>query len=152
MTNVAAAIGCAQMERIEHHLARRRHVAERYFEALEPHRDRFQLPDAMPNAHHCYWMFSIVIRPEIPVSRDDVMAGMVDSGVETRPVFYPVHWMPPYQEARGRYPVAEEQSSRGISLPTHGKLSDEEIRYVANQLVQVVDRLAEREHTARKAA
>lgn len=152
MTNVAAAIGCAQMEQIEHHLSRRQSVAAEYFEVLTPHRDRFQLPDAAPDAHHCYWMYSVVLHSDLPFGRDEVMAGLAEAGVETRPVFYPVHWMPPYQEALGSYPVAEALAGRGISLPTHGKLTNEDIRFVAKQLVNVVDRLTERSRTVRKAA
>ncbi len=137
MTNVAAAIGCAQMEKIDDHLARRQQVASWYFSALDGHRDLFLLPDSAPNAHHCYWMFSVVMRSAISASRDDLISQLAECGIETRPIFYPVHWMPPYQEAVGTYPVAEYHSRRGISLPTHGRLTEEDVRYVSEQLVRL---------------
>jgi perosamine synthetase len=137
MTNVAAAIGCGQMERIADHLARRQQVASWYFAHLNGHRDLFALPDQAPECHHCYWMYSIDIRDQL-VDRDEVIAELAACGIETRPVFYPVHWMPPYAEPRGSYPVAEFQSSQGISLPTHGRLSQDDVAFVCQQLVRIV--------------
>lgn len=140
MTNVAAAIGCGQMERIANHLARRQQVARWYFQHLEAHRDLLLLPDQAANCHHCYWMYSIVVK-DSDVDRNQVMSQMAATGIETRPIFYPVHWMPPYQEPVGGYPVAEFHSSHGISLPTHGKLSEEDVAYVCEQLVASVQQL-----------
>jgi perosamine synthetase len=143
MTNVAAAIGCAQMERIDDHLRRRQQVAEWYFRQLDEHRGRLILPDAAPNCRHCYWMYSIVIKPELSIDRDRVMQALADRGIETRPVFYPVHWMPPYREPDGTYPVAEIHAQNGISLPTHGKLSEDDVNCVCQQLIHVLDELAD---------
>ncbi len=53
------------------------------------------------------------------------------SGIETRPVFYPMHVMPPYREPNGRYPIAESLSKQGVNLPTHGMLTEEDITYIA---------------------
>jgi perosamine synthetase len=138
MTNVAAAIGCAQMERIDQHLQRRQQVARWYFQQLGEHREQLILPDAAEGCHHCYWMYSVVLRPELNLDRDAVMQALAARDIETRPVFYPVHWMPPYRESPGSYPVAEAHAQNGISLPTHGKLSEEDVNYVSHQLIQVV--------------
>lgn len=143
MTNIAAAIGCAQMERIDEHLARRQQVAEWYFQYLDAHRSRLILPDAAPDCRHCYWMYSIVIRPELRIDRDQVMQYLAERGIETRPVFYPVHWMPPYREPDGSYPVAETHARNGISLPTHGKLTEDEVTYVCRHLMHALDELAD---------
>ena len=85
-------------------------------------------------------MYSIVVK-DSDVDRNQVMSQMAATGIETRPIFYPVHWMPPYQEPVGGYPVAEFHSSHGISLPTHGKLSEEDVAYVCEQLVASVQQL-----------
>ncbi len=55
------------------------------------------------------------------------MARMDASGIETRPVFYPMHIMPPYEEKGVSYPGADYCAARGINLPTHGLLSDSDI-------------------------
>jgi perosamine synthetase len=143
MTNVAAAIGCGQIECIEQHLARRQQVARWYFQHLNPHRSWFWLPDQAADCHHCYWMYSLVLRDELELSRDDVMEQLAEQGIETRPVFYPVHWMPPYQEPRGGYPVAEAFASRGISLPTHGRLTEDDVAFVCRTLIETVAAHAE---------
>jgi perosamine synthetase len=143
MTNVAAAIGCAQMERIDDHLQRREQVAQWYFRRLDAHRQQLILPDAVAGCCHCYWMYSVVIRPDLKVDRDAVMQTLAGRGIETRPVFYPVHWMPPYRELHGSYPVAESHAQSGICLPTHGKLTEDEVNYVCQQLAQVLRELAD---------
>jgi perosamine synthetase len=143
MTNVAAAIGCAQMERIDDHLRRREQVAQWYFRQLGPYRSQLILPDAASGCRHCYWMYSVVFKSELNVDRDAVMQTLAERGIETRPVFYPVHWMPPYREPHGSYPVAEAYALNGISLPTHGKLSEDDVNYVCQQLIQVLQELTD---------
>jgi perosamine synthetase len=64
------------------------------------------------------------------------MARLHEAGVETRPIFYPVHLLPPYREsARGEeFPVAEGVARRGISLPTWAGLSRDDVAYVCERL------------------
>jgi len=138
MTNICAAIGCAQMERIEYHLTRRREVADWYFHALKQHEDLFLLPHEALWAHHCYWMFTVVMRDCVTADRDAVIQSMERRGIETRPVFYPMHWMPPYQGDTGRYPVADYYAPRGLSLPTHAGLRREDVQTVCRELIASV--------------
>jgi perosamine synthetase len=135
MTNIAAAIGTAQAERLDIHVERRQQVAQWYFEELADYQDLFQLPWAAPWAKHSYWMFTIMMRPKLAVSRDQWAGLLADVGIESRPVFYPIHTMPMYLERSGSYPVAEECSRLGMNLPTHGKLTREDVRYVCEHAV-----------------
>ena len=133
MTNVAAAIGLAQMEDIETHLAAHRRVAgwyERHLGALE---DVLALPREESWARHAFWLYTVELRDSVRLSRDELMARLAEAGIETRPVFYPMHLMPPYRDAEGSYPVAEALAARGISLPIHGLLSEEDVIYIARQ-------------------
>ena len=68
--------------------------------------------------------------------RDPFMARLHEDGVETRPVFYPVHGLPPYREAsRGEeFPVAESLARRGVSIPTWAGLSGDDLSYVCERL------------------
>lgn len=131
MTNIQAAIGLAQMEQINQRLAERRHVAEWYTRHLEPLSDFISLPAERPWVRHAFWLYTIVLRDSVRLTRDEFMAGLAEAGIETRPVFYPMHLLPPYRESEGRYPVAEAVARRGISLPTHSLLTEEDVRYIA---------------------
>ncbi|MFM8572416.1 MAG: DegT/DnrJ/EryC1/StrS family aminotransferase [Pirellula sp.] len=135
MTNIAAAIGCAQAERLDIHVQRRQQVAQWYFEELGGYQDIFQLPFAAPWAQHSYWMYTILMRPETAVPRDEWIRLLAESGIESRPVFYPIHTMPMYLDRSAKYPVAEQCSRLGINLPTHGKLTQEDVSYVCEHVV-----------------
>jgi perosamine synthetase len=83
-------------------------------------------------------MFSVVVGRGANVDRDALMALMHERGIETRPVFYPIHLLPPYREAaRGEeFPVAEWLARRGVSLPTWAGLSPEDLGYICETLCE----------------
>ncbi len=137
MTNVAAAIGLAQMERVEAHLAARRRLAEGYRRRLQTLGDRLLLPVERPWAEHVYWMYTVMLGEDVEIERDAVMAAMQSDGIETRPVFYPMHVLPPYAET-GSYPNADWCAARGLSLPSHGGLTDDDLDRVAASLARAV--------------
>ena len=139
MTNIAAAIGLAQLERIDIHLERRKAIAEAYNKALGPLSEWISLPRSEPWAEHCYWMYTITLRESVTKTRDEVMRHLDEDGIETRPIFYPMHVLPPYRDsAAGSFPRAEFSSSRGINLPTHGNLTEQDIRYVAQAVAACI--------------
>jgi perosamine synthetase len=133
MTNIQAALGLAQLEGVEAALAARDQIARWYGEALEPLADHLILPQARPSARHVYWMYTVFLRTGDDRRRDAVMRSLDASGIETRPVFYPMHVMPPYRE-KGHYPVADEWSPRGINLPTFQALTKEQVARIARSL------------------
>jgi perosamine synthetase len=138
MTNVTAAIGLAQLERVEHHLAARRRVAAGYDARLAGLAGRLSTPVTRPGIERADWMYNILLAEE--TRRDAVMAAMDSAGVETRPVFYPIHTMPPYAPlGQGPFPVAESLSARGISLPTYGALTDSDLDRVVDALTRALD-------------
>lgn len=135
MSNLAAAIGVAQMERIDSLLDRRRMVARWYRDALASC-DLFSLPIEAADVHHAWWMVSVLL-PEW-ADRDALMTRMADRGIETRPFFYPAHEMPMYQDSvsDGCCPIASEMSRRGICLPTSSGLSQRDVAFIAATLVE----------------
>lgn len=139
MTNIAAAIGLGQMERVEHHLAVRQSIGESYNAKLAKLGNKIVLPTVEPWANHVYWMYTIVLGDAVTRTRDEVMARMDAQGIETRPVFYPMHVMPPYLEEGASYPAADHCSARGINLPTHGMLSEEDIDRIVAALQTAID-------------
>lgn len=138
MTNIAAAIGLAQLERIDSHLSARQDIAAGYNRRLAGHEDRVVLPVVEPWAHHAFWMYTIKLTEAVSRSRDEVMAVLQAEGIETRPVFYPMHVMPPYREADGAYPRAEACADRGINLPTHGQLTDADLDRICAALLRAL--------------
>lgn len=132
MTNIQAAIGVAQLERIDWLIERRIEVARWYLEELAE--TELVLPVQEEWAKNVYWLFSVCL-PE-GIDRDLLMAQMEQLGIETRPFFYPLHQMPPYYNAKGNtlYPVTTRVASRGINLPSSAKLKREEVQAVCMAL------------------
>ena len=122
------------MEQIEQYTAHHRRVAGWYAEQLAPAAGWMDLPVEEAWAQHAYWLYTVVLGPKVRLSRDEVMAELAKVGIDTRPVFYPMHVMEPFYEGPGRYPVAERLSERGLSLPTHIRLCEEDVAYIAAHL------------------
>lgn len=130
MTNICAAIGCAQMERAEETIARKKELAARYDALLrELPVERHRAVDARYS--HSYWMYSILVPDG---QRDAIMTALAADGVETRPVFYPVHQMPMYEHASHHFPIADEIARRGINLPSWPDLPEAAQGWVVERL------------------
>ncbi len=122
MTNIAAAMGCAQLERIDKTLSAKRTVADwyrRYLEGIEG----VTLQTEASWARCVFWMNCILVDPEL---RDPLMAHLAGEGIETRPFFYPAHTMPVYRTSE-RFPVAERLGASGINLPSYAALEEEQV-------------------------
>ncbi len=118
MTNICAAIGLAQMSRLEEFLSRKRQLAAQYKKNLTG------LPLSVHGEYgevvHSYWMISIIVRDAD--TRDPLRDFLTERGIETRPLFYPVHTMPMYDAHFHSYPNAEYLGWRGINLPSWPEL------------------------------
>lgn len=128
MTNVQAAIGLAQLERIDWFIERRIEVAQWYKENLAD--TELMLPAQADWAKNVYWLFCVCVPPEI--DRDQLMQNMEERGIETRPFFYPMHSLPPYYDKDGdrAFPITTDLSARGINLPSSASLSREDVDHV----------------------
>jgi perosamine synthetase len=112
-------------------------VAGWYRRHLAPLQDQYILPIEEAWARHAYWIYTVLLKDGDDTDRDNLMAELAAEGIETRPVFYPMHAMPPYFEPLGSYPVAESCSRRGFHLPTHGLLTEDDVAYIAGVLARV---------------
>lgn len=139
LTNLQAAIGLAQLESVDFHLGARRDVYHWYREELanEP---RLGWQDEPAGATSAYWMVSVTLGDEVRHSRDDVMTELHARGIETRPLFYPIHSLPPYikPEYEGQFPVADALAASGINLPTWAGLSRDDVRTICRELVSLL--------------
>lgn len=132
MTNIQAAIGLAQLEKIDWHIEKRRQV-ERWYRELLQDTSHLILPTFKSYASPVCWMFNIILEEDAPIGRDRMMKVLGEAGVGTRPFFPPCHIQPPYDTGE-RLPVAEKLALRGLNLPTSAGLAYEDVEYVANQV------------------
>jgi perosamine synthetase len=138
MTNIQAAIGLAQLEKVDWHLAQRRRIAQTYYESLRGV-DGITLQPELPGYVNSYWMTSLLLDEKLP-KRDWVMLQLAKYGIETRPFFYPMHVLPMYEHlSQGQnFPIANRVSAQGMSLPSSANLTEDDIWYVCESLVKVL--------------
>lgn len=148
LTNVACAMLCGQMERRESILARRREIFQRYNEQLADV-PGVELQPIAPWAEHAPWMYAVTIDPrQYGRTRDDLMAGLAEHQIDSRPFFVPIHHLPPYREARvagGELSHTNRLGANGVMLPTFNQLTDDQVDEVVQRirdLAQVQRRLA----------
>ena len=137
MTNIEAAIGLGQLEKIEEHIANRIRIRAKYFELLKDYSEYITFQKTTENSTTINWMTSIIFTSNVALDRDTICQKLSDLGIETRPVFYLINDMPPYKDNE-KFPIAEHIASRGINLPTHDLLSDEDIEYVCKCLLSLI--------------
>ena len=130
MTNIQAAIGLAQLKKLDEFVKIKRENAKLYNSLLEDV-EGIQLPPEEPWAKNVYWMYSILIEESFGMSRDELMAYLGQRGIETRPFFYPIHEMPPYR-TEGDFPTSIYLSRTGLNLPSSVKLTPEQIELVVS--------------------
>jgi len=135
MTNICAAIGLAQLENVASVLAEKKRVADTYRKCLENTSVVFHNPIG-DDIYHSYWMCSILAQDA--KQRDLVRTHLENEGIETRPLFYPVHTMPMYSTQYQRHPVAENLGWRGMNLPSYPGLKTEEIEFICEKIKEVL--------------
>jgi perosamine synthetase len=128
MTNVQAAIGLAQIERISEIMAEKERVFERYLGHLG-----HLMAKTTPSSSHSKWAVAI----KTP-SRDKLVQALAHEGVETRPVFVPLPCLPPYLEpqVQERYPNATSLGKEGLVLPSYPELSNSEIDLICGAILR----------------
>jgi perosamine synthetase len=142
LSEIACAIGLAQLERLDAMLAARARVAGAYREALSRIEDLDLLcPDEGGNVRG--WFVYTVALPR-GVDRDEAIRGLRERGVQSKPYLPAIHLMSYYRETfghrPGEFPVCEDIAARSLALPFHPALSDGEIARVADALAAVLGR------------
>jgi perosamine synthetase len=133
LTNMQAAIGVAQMERIEYFVQHKRDLANAYHQALQ-HVEEIRLPSEAEWATSSYWLYTILLNDDGEIGRDDLIQRLLINGIEARPVFYPMHVMPPYSLFSGERSLKNTEiiSRRGISLPSASTLTEKQVQEIAS--------------------
>lgn len=133
MTNIAAAIGLAQLEQADHIIAKKRQIADWYRAGLQGLPLKFH--DETPGMKHSYWMCTILLNDA------GVKQGLRDylkaAGIETRPTFYPAHTMP-HCKTDDVLPVAATISAKGMNLPSFPALQKPQVDFICGQIKHFV--------------
>lgn len=142
MTNIQAALGLAQLERLDLFVAKKRALGLRYTELLSDMPD-IQLPLAHTYyARNIYWVYGIVPDESLGFTAIELMRRLNEKGIGTRPFFYPMHMQPVLRNMGlfkdEKYPIAERISLNGFYLPSGLALSDDEIDASANAFRRIV--------------
>lgn len=130
MTNMQAALGLAQLERLDAFVGHKRAMGARYDELLQG-QVGVQCPLSRTDyAENIYWVFGLVLDAAVPFGAEDAMTRLGEMGVGTRPFFWPMHEQPVFQKmglfVGERYPVAENLARRGFYIPSGLALTTEQ--------------------------
>jgi perosamine synthetase len=141
LTNMQAALGLAQLERIGEIVARKRWMAHEYTRRLKDVAG-LQLPVEEPWARSVYWMYGAVLGDEVGMDAGLFAQRLKDCSVDTRPFFLGMHEQPVFRQ-RGlfrdeRYPVAERLARRGLYLPSGLALTEDQLARVGDAVRKVL--------------
>lgn len=132
LTNVQAAIGCAQLEKLELIIRERRRIYAQYRKHLN-HVRGFRLQSFSPDVKPVPWTFAVYLDPEVfPQGRDRVMEQLNQTGIETRPGFYASSLLTIYK--KHTVPLAENMSRHVICLPTYISLQNGQIQTICEEI------------------
>ena len=138
MTNLQAALGIAQLERLDEFVARKRNIGQQYTELLSD-LSCLQLPLTQTDyANNIYWVYGIVLKDEVDFDAKEAMRRLGELKIGTRPFFWGMHEQPVFQKMGlflgESYPVAEKIARRGFYIPSGMALNDEQLEQVTKNL------------------
>jgi perosamine synthetase len=141
LTNMQAALGLAQIERIDQIVARKRRIGQEYTARLKDIQG-LRLPVEEQWARSVYWMYGILISEDTGMNAAQFAEKLMEKGVETRPFFLGIHEQPVFNRMGlflGQvYPRAERLARHGLYLPSGLGLTEEQIDHVCNAVHQVL--------------
>jgi perosamine synthetase len=142
MSNLQAAVGVAQLERLPETLKRKRQVGAWYDELLSGLDNLERLPAATDYAENVYWAYGVVLKDELPCDAECAMRRLASHGIATRPFFWPMHEQPVFRKMglfdRVSCPVAERIARRGFYVPCGVALRRDQAEAVSSKLRELV--------------
>lgn len=134
MTNLQAALGVAQLKKIDLLVTKKRQIATAYKKLLQDLPDVAPAPE-MPWAKNVYWLYSVLVKKAL---RDKLIKHLERQDIETRPFFHPIHILPPYKCSL-TLPIAEKLSATGLNLPSGLRLSENQVEEVVKSLREALE-------------
>ena len=144
-TNLQAAVGLAQLERLDEFVKRKREMGKYYTEALKGV-GGLQLPVARTeNAENIYWVYGLLLDEDIPADNKKVQKLLSEEGIGTRTFFWCMHEQPVYQKQglfqNESYPNAEYLAKKGFYIPSGLALTKEQMEYVVCKVKKVMTQI-----------
>jgi perosamine synthetase len=133
MTNMQAAVGVAQLKRLDYLVGKKLEMARIYDELFRSRSKNIVRAPNMEWAKNTYWYYSILVPKGM---RDAVVARLESREIEVRPFFYPIHMLPHYNTGE-KMPVAEDISFRGLNIPSGPYLTNEQIEEVVSEISKI---------------
>ncbi len=141
LTNLQAAVGVSQIDRMDQIIKKKRAIASYYTERFKDI-SALQVPAEEKWAHSVYWMYGVVLADSISMNAEEFGSALRKKGIETRPFFLGMHEQPVFQ-SRGlflgeRYPVAERLARRGLYLPSGLAITEDQMKQVADSVHEIL--------------
>jgi perosamine synthetase len=136
MSNIEAACGLAQLERLDELVAKKRQIFGWYQDRLGGRGD-LQLNCERSQTLNAYWMTTVVVDASRGIEKQELMDRLGEYGIQTRPFFYPLSDLPPLK-AEADTPVAHDIAPRAINLPSAHDLTEDDVDYVCSALLAVL--------------
>lgn len=144
LTNLQAALGCAQLQKIDSVIAAKRRLARLYDQTMEG-TPGLQRPVEKPYARNVYWMYHVVLRGQLRGHREKLLGWLAERGIETREAFIPYNMQEIFIERgwtrKEECPVANDVAQNGFYLPSSPRLSEEDIHRITAALQESVSRI-----------
>ncbi len=135
MANIPAALGLAQLERIDEFIEIKRKNAEYYDQLLKGVKG-IRLPVDEPWAKNIYWLYSILIEPEFPISKDGLISKLNEENIQAIPFYYPLNELPLYK-TNEEFKISKRFSETGITLPSSTKLTKQDIEKIVGEIKKI---------------
>jgi perosamine synthetase len=153
MGSLQAALGLAQLERVEELVCRKREIMSWYRDELG-HDPRLTLNPRLARVENSYWMVTALVSPHLKLTKERLIAKLSERGIDSRPFFYPLSQLPAYagtepaRQAAARNPTAYRLTPYGINLPSALNLSRDQVAFVAAALREALDAAERQRNTA----
>ncbi|MBU3934642.1 DegT/DnrJ/EryC1/StrS family aminotransferase [Patescibacteria group bacterium] len=136
MTNLQAALGLAQLKRIDELVTKKRQIFNWYKQRLQ-NIDGITLNAQMPHCYNTYWMPTVIINKRYGIKKERLMKKLKEYNIISRPFFYPLSSMPPFK-IKVNNPIAYNLSPYGINLPSGQNLNEQKVDYICNCLFKIL--------------
>jgi perosamine synthetase len=142
MTNLQAALGVAQLERLEEFVTRKRRMGRYYTERLLRVEGLMLMNPKTDYAENIYWVYGLVLNDDVPFDAEEAMRRLGQKGIGTRPFFWPMHEQPVFRKLGlfegENYPVAERLARRGLYIPSGMALTEGQMDEVVGAVVNLL--------------
>ena len=136
ITNIQAALGLAQLHRIDSIIKKKLKIFSWYKKYLGQS-ELFSLNPEQKGITNVIWMVSILLPEKLKIDRDNLMKKLREKNIDTRPFFYPISQLPMYNTGVIN-PVAYDIAERGMNLPSAFNLTEEQVEYICKQMLMLI--------------